>query len=176
MTETVNSAVKRSLGFAVRARSWFREFREIALMCVVYNIKRFVKQRIPTPYSDSTQPSESTVGEWSGNPVSDPSVPARAGLWLFGITLVCTFAMHESDSTIDSSRLDDITNVGKRLIQELVREAVQDVFEQERWKISAESQTTTENTSQSGSRQRQVLGIAVGLIAMAFLLRRRTRL
>ncbi|KOX93285.1 transposase [Halorubrum tropicale] len=44
MTETVNSAVKRSLGFAVRARSWFREFREIALMCMVYNIKRFVKQ------------------------------------------------------------------------------------------------------------------------------------
>jgi IS5 family transposase len=44
MTETVNSAVKRSLGFAVRARSWFREFREIALMCVVYNIKRTVKQ------------------------------------------------------------------------------------------------------------------------------------
>ena len=44
MTETVNSAVKRSLGFAVRARSWFREFREIALICAVYNIKRFVKQ------------------------------------------------------------------------------------------------------------------------------------
>ncbi|MFC7325890.1 hypothetical protein ACFQMF_15075 [Halorubrum rutilum] len=44
MTGTVNSAVKRSLGFAVRARSWFREFSEIALMCVVYNIKRFVKQ------------------------------------------------------------------------------------------------------------------------------------
>ncbi len=44
MTETVNSAVKRSLGFAERARSWFREFREIALMCVVYNIKRTVKQ------------------------------------------------------------------------------------------------------------------------------------
>jgi IS5 family transposase len=44
MTDTVNSAVKRSLGFAVRARSLFREFREIALMCVVYNIKRAVKQ------------------------------------------------------------------------------------------------------------------------------------
>jgi len=44
MTETVNSAVKRSLGFAVRARTWFREFREIALMCMVYNIKRAVKQ------------------------------------------------------------------------------------------------------------------------------------
>ncbi|SEP02518.1 Transposase DDE domain-containing protein [Halogranum amylolyticum] len=44
MTETVNSAVKRSLGFAVRARSWFREFREIALMCEVYNIKRFVNR------------------------------------------------------------------------------------------------------------------------------------
>ena len=44
MTETVNSAVKRSHGEAERARSWFREFHEIALMCVVYNIKRFVKQ------------------------------------------------------------------------------------------------------------------------------------
>ena len=44
MTETVNSAVKRSLGYAVRARDWYREFREIALMCIVYNIKRSVKQ------------------------------------------------------------------------------------------------------------------------------------
>jgi IS5 family transposase len=44
MTETVNLAIKRSLGHAVRARDWYREFREIALMCVVYNIKRFVKQ------------------------------------------------------------------------------------------------------------------------------------
>jgi IS5 family transposase len=44
MTQTVNSAVKRSLGFAVRAHSSFREFQEIALVCMVYNIKRFVKQ------------------------------------------------------------------------------------------------------------------------------------
>jgi len=44
MTETVNSSVKRSLGFTVQARSWYREFREIALMCFVYNIKRLVKQ------------------------------------------------------------------------------------------------------------------------------------
>src|SRR6056297_3791956 len=44
MTETVNSAIKRSLGYAVRARTWYREFREIVLMCVVYNIKRAVKQ------------------------------------------------------------------------------------------------------------------------------------
>ena len=33
MTETVNSVVKRSLGYAMRARSWYREFREFALMC-----------------------------------------------------------------------------------------------------------------------------------------------
>jgi IS5 family transposase len=32
ITETVNSGVKRSLGFAVQAPIWFREFREIALM------------------------------------------------------------------------------------------------------------------------------------------------
>jgi IS5 family transposase len=43
MTETVNLAVKRSFGFAVRAHSWFRNSREIALVCVVYNIKRAVK-------------------------------------------------------------------------------------------------------------------------------------
>ncbi len=44
MTETVNSAVKRSHGVAERARNWYREFREITLMCVVYNIKRCIKQ------------------------------------------------------------------------------------------------------------------------------------
>ncbi|RZV06327.1 hypothetical protein BDK88_3877 [Natrinema hispanicum] len=38
MAETVNSTVKRSLGYTVRARTWYREFREIALICVVYNI------------------------------------------------------------------------------------------------------------------------------------------
>jgi len=42
MTETANSAVKRSYGSAVRAREWYREFREIALMCFVYNIKQYV--------------------------------------------------------------------------------------------------------------------------------------
>jgi len=44
MTETVNSSVKRSYGSAVRAREWYREFREIVLMCTVYNIKRYVTQ------------------------------------------------------------------------------------------------------------------------------------
>jgi IS5 family transposase len=43
MTETANSSVKRSYGSAVRARTWYREFREIALMCVLYNIKHHVK-------------------------------------------------------------------------------------------------------------------------------------
>ena len=42
MTETVFSSLKRSLGCAVRARAWYREFREIVLMCLVYNIKRLV--------------------------------------------------------------------------------------------------------------------------------------
>ena len=44
MTETVNSAVKRSHGVAERARTWYREFREVALMCIVYNIKRSVER------------------------------------------------------------------------------------------------------------------------------------
>ncbi len=44
MTETLNSAVKRSFGYVVRARTWYREFREISLMCVVSNIKQAIKQ------------------------------------------------------------------------------------------------------------------------------------
>ena len=39
MTETVNSAVKRSLGDAVRALSWYRQFREIVLMFAISNIE-----------------------------------------------------------------------------------------------------------------------------------------
>ncbi|RCU43682.1 IS5 family transposase [Haloplanus salinus] len=42
MCETVFSSIKRTLGDAVRARAWFREFREIVLKCVVHNIKRAV--------------------------------------------------------------------------------------------------------------------------------------
>ena len=44
LSETVFSTIKRTLGHAVRARAWYREFREIVLMCAVYNIKRAVKQ------------------------------------------------------------------------------------------------------------------------------------
>ncbi|MDQ2052644.1 IS5 family transposase [Natronolimnohabitans sp. A-GB9] len=42
LSETVFSVIKRTLGDAVCARSWYREFREIVLMCAVYNIKRAV--------------------------------------------------------------------------------------------------------------------------------------
>ncbi|RKS83220.1 IS5 family transposase [Haloarcula quadrata] len=39
MCETVFSTIKRTLGDAVRARTWYGEFRELVLMCVVHNIK-----------------------------------------------------------------------------------------------------------------------------------------
>jgi IS5 family transposase len=42
MTETVNSSVKRLYGATVRAREWYREFREIVLMCLVYNVNQYV--------------------------------------------------------------------------------------------------------------------------------------
>jgi len=42
LSETGFSVIKRTLGDAVRALSWYREFREIVLMCAVYNIKRAV--------------------------------------------------------------------------------------------------------------------------------------
>ncbi|SFT02871.1 IS5 family transposase [Halostagnicola kamekurae] len=44
MCETVFSTIKRTLGDAVRARSWYGEFRELVLMCTVHNIKQAVKQ------------------------------------------------------------------------------------------------------------------------------------
>jgi len=42
LSETVFSTIKRTLGHAVRARAWYREFREIILKCSVYNIKRTI--------------------------------------------------------------------------------------------------------------------------------------
>ncbi|MUV58102.1 IS5 family transposase [Halogeometricum sp. CBA1124] len=44
MCETVYSTIKRTLGDAVRARTWYGEFRELVLMCAVHNIKQSLKQ------------------------------------------------------------------------------------------------------------------------------------
>ena len=43
MTETVNSSLKRSHGSAVRARDWFRQFREIALIAGVHNVEQAIE-------------------------------------------------------------------------------------------------------------------------------------
>ena len=43
MTENVNSSLKRSHGSAVRARDWFRQFREIALIAGVHNIEQAIE-------------------------------------------------------------------------------------------------------------------------------------
>ena len=40
MCEAVFSTIKRTLGDAVHARTWYGEFRELVLMCAVYNIKQ----------------------------------------------------------------------------------------------------------------------------------------
>ena len=42
LTESVNSSIKRSHGSAVRARDWFRQFREIALIAGVYNVEQAI--------------------------------------------------------------------------------------------------------------------------------------
>ena len=41
-TESVNSSIKRSHGSAVRARDWFRQFREITLIAGVYNVEQAI--------------------------------------------------------------------------------------------------------------------------------------
>ena len=43
MVETVFSAIKRTLGSAVRARSWPLGFREMILRCAIYNFHRTVR-------------------------------------------------------------------------------------------------------------------------------------
>jgi len=43
MAETVFSAIKRTLGATVHARSWWLEFREMVLKATVYNLRRSVR-------------------------------------------------------------------------------------------------------------------------------------
>ena len=43
LTESTNSSLKRSHGEAVRARDWFRQFRELALKAGVYNVERAIE-------------------------------------------------------------------------------------------------------------------------------------
>lgn len=43
MAETAFSSIKRTLGAAVRARSWPLELREMILKCTVYNLRRTVR-------------------------------------------------------------------------------------------------------------------------------------
>jgi IS5 family transposase len=40
--ESVNSSIKRSHGSAVRARDWYRQFREIVLIAGVHNVERAI--------------------------------------------------------------------------------------------------------------------------------------
>jgi len=43
LTESTNSSLKRSQGEALRARDWFGQFREIALIAGVYNVERAIE-------------------------------------------------------------------------------------------------------------------------------------
>jgi IS5 family transposase len=58
MSETVFSSIKRTLGAAVRARSWWLAFREMILKATVYNLRRSV--RYPwnsAPCTETTEPN-----------------------------------------------------------------------------------------------------------------------
>lgn len=43
LVETVISVLKRTYGDAVSSRVWWRQFRELVVMCLVYNVERAVK-------------------------------------------------------------------------------------------------------------------------------------
>ena len=40
MNETVKAAIKQKLGAFVRPRLWWKQFRELAITCVIHNLKR----------------------------------------------------------------------------------------------------------------------------------------
>ncbi len=52
LCQKVSSRRSSALGVALRARIWYREFRELAVMCAVYNIKKAADQEIPIPSGD----------------------------------------------------------------------------------------------------------------------------
>ena len=43
ITESMNSSLKRSHGSVVRARDWFRQFREIALIAGVHSVEQAIE-------------------------------------------------------------------------------------------------------------------------------------
>jgi len=43
LVETVISMLKRKYGAAVRSREWWRQFRELVALCLVYNLERAVR-------------------------------------------------------------------------------------------------------------------------------------
>jgi hypothetical protein len=43
LVETVISVLKRKYGATVSSRVWWRQFRELVAMCLVYNVERAVK-------------------------------------------------------------------------------------------------------------------------------------
>ncbi|SEL78565.1 hypothetical protein SAMN04488691_10828 [Haloferax larsenii] len=41
MNETVNAAIKQKFGAFVRSRRWWKQFRELVIKCVVYNLTKY---------------------------------------------------------------------------------------------------------------------------------------
>jgi IS5 family transposase len=44
MAETAFSVIKRRYGSAVRLSAWYRQFREVVLTTIVYNLKQALKK------------------------------------------------------------------------------------------------------------------------------------
>jgi hypothetical protein len=40
MNETVNAAIKQKFSAFVRARLWWKQFRELVIKCIVHNLER----------------------------------------------------------------------------------------------------------------------------------------
>jgi IS5 family transposase len=47
-SETVNSRLKRTDGAFVRSRRWWKQFRELALAYIVYNLDRALQRSVQT--------------------------------------------------------------------------------------------------------------------------------
>ena len=42
ISETVNSSIKQRYGSALTAMTWYGEFRELVIKCIVHNLRRAV--------------------------------------------------------------------------------------------------------------------------------------
>ena len=72
--ETVNSRLERKYGSFVRSRHWWKQFREVTLVCLVYNLNKMLYFRLTNTFG-RTVLAVSQSGRAGGTEVDGDRVP-----------------------------------------------------------------------------------------------------